>query len=241
MIFFLLVLLWLLPSEAGVLTNGNKFSTFFWTAEKTTDTVKYGCYAYAHIAGVETNKYRTVFWLNYSWWEQLFLSPYMLFSITSNNGKPVAITRTQKHYDSTEWLTGFKRIGTNDSIKFYFPLLPVSSNYGRYDYFTVNVNDTADLEFYGAGDSVMVGTFVHKLPGPTGSVNILARNAIIVELTKSNPFRIKSLRFDATKLDLIKSYLTYDLTIFKKNVAWYGVDVIDNHVKIKGKGMGFSH
>jgi hypothetical protein len=104
-------------------------------------------------------------------------------------------------------------------------MLPQTVKYGKYDYFTVSVNDTLALQFYGAGDSTMVGTFVHKKPTVHGAINILARNAFIVELTNANPFRIKSIRCNGTHIKLLNSYLKFNLTRLKNNVAWYGIDI----------------
>lgn len=159
---------------------------------------------------------------------------YMPTIITFNNAKPNVINNCSDHFSNVEWFTGFKSLVYNDSliisydsIRFYFPLLPLDQSYGRYDYFTIDVDDSCDLEFYGAGDSIMVGTFVHKKPDSLGVVNILGRNAFIVELTNSNPIRISSIRCDWKYDSLIKIFLQFPLDSLKKDATLYGIDILD--------------
>ena len=132
----------------------------------------------------EQNGYVSTFWLSgYTWWQKLFSNTYIKITLNTEPSQPTRVTRASGHFQNIEWLTGFHRDGSDDHIRFFFPILPNGSGFGRYDYFTVDVNDTLDLEFYGAGDSIMVGSFVHKKPDNNGAVNILGRNAIIVELS----------------------------------------------------------
>ena len=152
---------------------------------------------------------------------------YMSAIITISKNKPTAITNAPDHLENSEWFTGFKHRNSSDSICFYFPLLSMDKPFGRYDYFTVDVDSLLDLEFYGAGDSIMVGTFVHKKPDSIGAINILGRNAFIVELTNSNPLRISSIRCDGLFDSLITLYLKYNLDSLKKDAAWYGIDILD--------------
>ena len=152
---------------------------------------------------------------------------YMPVNVVFSKTKPTKITRCPDHFKNVEWITGIRTTAYKDSVNFYFPLLPMNQNYGRYDYFTVDVDDSLDLEFYGAGDSIMVGTFVHKKPGPSGAVNILGRNAMIVEITKANPLRIKSFRCNGKMDSLLSVFLRFPLDSLKKDAAWYGLDILD--------------
>ena len=219
------------------LSKGTIFASFFWT-QGANDSVKNGCHGYTKINSVstETGRYSSTFWLsNSSLWQKMFNNTYVTTVITTSNGKPAEITAASNHFSSVEWFTSFERTCSNDILQFYFPLLPQDAGYGRYDFFTVKVNDTTDLEFYGANDSIMVGTFVHKKPHPTGAVNILARNAFIVELTNANPLRIKSIRCNGSYRSLLTAYLKFNLDTLKRNGAWYGIDISDtvtNHPKI---------
>ena len=217
-------------SFGGIIPN-NAFKAFFWTMNTSNDTVKNGCYGYTQvdsIASTETDtKLKSSFWLTYEWWHIRFKMSYMPTEVKISKAKPAAITRSPAHFVNTSWFTGFKRADSSDSIVFYFPMLLQTQNYGRYDYFTVDVDSLCDLEFYGAGDSIMVGTFVHKKPDARGAVNILGRNAFIVELTKANPFRIKSVRCNGAFDSLISKYLKFPLDSLKKDAGWYGVDILD--------------
>jgi hypothetical protein len=216
---------------------GSTQKAFFWTA--TSDTgVKSGCFGYSKINSVatvaNTTTYSSSFWFpTYTWWQTLFPQTYLTCAMDIQNSQPAAITRAPNHFSTVPWFTGFKRTDTAQSLKFLFPLLPQNTAYGRYDYFTVNADTGADLEFYGAGDSIMVGTFVDKKPASNGAVNILARNAFIVELTKSNPLRIRSIRCNGTFRDRISSYLGYPLTKLSKTAAWYGIDFIDTSSNVQ--------
>lgn len=199
---------------------------FFWTQDSSIDSVKNGCYGYVKIES--NNNYKTTLWLEYNWWNLLFPKIYLPCEINCSDTQPTDVKRSPNHFASSPWLSGFKRTDTTGQIiHFLFPLLPQNMSYGRYDYFSVDVNDTSELEFYGAGDSIMVGTFVHKLPDSRGAINILARNAFIIGLTKGNPLRISSIRCDAHFEPMISSFLDINLTKFKENVAWYGIDIID--------------
>lgn len=211
--------------------QGNKLAAFFWTQKAENDSFKHGCYAYSHVVGIDSSsnnsvKYVSNFWLNYTWWKVLFGKTFVKIDILNSRSKPASCTQSLNHFNNIEWLTGFTDNITRDTIQFYFPLLPVNINYGRYDYFTINVNDTVEIQFYGAGDSIMVGTFLHKNGDERGATKILGRNAIIIELTSSNVFRIKSVRFNAEYKDLINAYLKFDLNRFKSDEGWYGVDII---------------
>jgi len=231
----LLFLFLLISSISGYLNPKDAFRAFFWTQENN-DSLKHGCYGYVQVDSVVetefTLNYLSSFWLTYDWWHIRFKMSYLPTMINYSKTKPVAITRSSGYFKDVEWLTGFKQANSKDSsgfdsIQFYFPLLPLGQQYGRYDYFTIDVDNKLDLEFYGAGDSIMVGTFVHKEPAANGAVNILGRNAFIVELTNSNPLRIKSLRCQGIFDSLLTIYLKFPLDSLKKDADWYGVDILD--------------
>lgn len=226
--FFVLVFLFV--SVVFAFYPNNAFKAFFWTQGEN-DSLKHGCYGYAQIDSILTSpsvsKLSSLLWLTYEWWFIRFKTSYVPTEITIHNTKPDAIVRCPNHFDNVEWFTGFSRTNSSDSIKFYFPLLPLGQNYGRYDYFTVDVDSLLDLEFYGAGDSIMVGTFVHKQPDARGAVNILGRNAVIVELTNANPFRIKSVRCNGDFDSLLTIFLKFDLSSLKQGAKWYGIDLLD--------------
>jgi hypothetical protein len=148
--------------------------------------------------------------------------------ITVRKNKPAEITRSSNHFSNIPWFESFERKDSLDIFKFYFPLLPLNTLYGRYDYFTVDVDSVLDLEFYGAGDSIMAGTFVNKKPTNSGTIDIKARNAIIVELTNSNFTRIKRISFDSTHASFISTYMGYNFAKIANNSASYGIQIIDN-------------
>jgi hypothetical protein len=214
----------------GGLNQKNAFKVFFWTASDV-DTVKTGCYGYIQIDSISSsptqNFYHTSFWLTYDWWFLRFEGAYVPATITCNKEQPSVITMSPDHFLNVEWFSGFKLDNTNDSLQFYFPLLPQTTNYGRYDYFMVDVDSLRELQLYGAGDSIMVGTFIQKKPGDNGGTVLLGRNAFIVELTDSNPFRIKSLRCQGNFDSLLNQYLKFPLDTLKKDAFWYGVDILD--------------
>ena len=203
--------------------------SFFWTKDAD-ETVQRGCYGYTKIGNYSEKDggYLSTFWLtNYEWWQKLFVNTYITITVRTEQGQPSKVTRASDHFKDVEWLTGFNRNGADDNIRFYFPLQPQAKPFGRYDYFTVDVNDTLDLEFYGADDNCMVGTFIHKKPDERGAVNILGRNAIIVELTDANPIRISTIRCNGEYKALLNAYLNYDLDKFAKDKEWYGISIID--------------
>lgn len=225
------ILIILITTNLFAFSQNNAFKAFFWTQETDQDSLKHGCYGYNRIDSVYSTskefKLFSLFWLTYNWWHLKFKMAYMPAIITISKNKPTAITNGADHLKNSEWFTGFKRNDSSDSIRFYFPLLPTNQPFGRYDYFTIDVDSLLDLEFYGAGDSIMVGTFVHKKPDDRGAINILGRNAFIIELTNSNSLRIKSVRCDGQFDSLITLYLKYDLDSLKKDAAWYGIDILD--------------
>jgi len=227
-IFFVVLIA---SSIYGSLNPGDAFRAFFWTMDSANDTAKSGCYGYNQIDSIipsqNSNKLLSSFWLTYDWWHLRFKMSYMPAEITLSDSIPVNISRSSNHFRDVKWFTSFKRTGSTDSITFYFPLLPQGQAYGRYDYFTIDVDSLLDLEFYGAGDSIMVGTFVHKEPAANGAVNILGRNVFIVELTQSNPFRISSVRCSGAFDSLLSIFLKFPLDSLKEDAAWYGVDILD--------------
>lgn len=217
-------------------------NAFFWTANSL-DSLKYGCYGYSKTTSVITSetelRYTSVIGLpRYEWWNAMFPSTRIKTEIAVSRRIPASVTRCPNHFRESEWITGVTHVNGDgrvvDSIRFIFPMLPASIKYGRYDYFTVTVNDTLDLEFYGAGDSIMVGTFVDRRPSANGALNIIARNAIIVELTNGNNLRIKSVRFNGAFNEINFLYLGYDLNLFKSNQKMYGFDILKNAVSVSG-------
>jgi hypothetical protein len=234
------------PARQSVAT-GNAIKAFFWT-QVSDSAQKTGCYGYTKLgdpaASPTENRFASTFWFpTYGWWHALFPQSYLPCTMTISKAQPGIITRDPEHFSDIPWFTGFSRSDTAESIRFFFPLLPQTTTYGRYDYFTVDADSATDLEFYGAGDSIMVGTFVAKEPAANGAVDILARNAFIVELTQSNPLRISSIRCNGQFRDRISAFLGYDLSRFSKTAAWYGIDLIDttsppmitvHSIKIKG-------
>lgn len=207
------------------------FNSFFWTKDANED-VQRGCYGHTKTGeySKDAGGYLSTFWLtNYEWWQKLFVNTYITITVRTEQGQPSQVTRASGHFEDVEWLTGFTRNGSDDNIRFFFPLHSQAKPFGRYDYFTVDVNDTLDLEFYGAGDSIMVGTFVHKQPDERGAVNILGRNAIIVELTDANPLRINTIRCNGEYKSLLNTYFNYDLDKFAKDKEWYGISITDTN------------
>jgi len=194
------------------------FHSFFWT-KNADETVQRGCYGYTKIGNYSEKDggYLSTFWLtNYEWWQKLFVNTNIAITVRTEQGQPTKVTRASDQFKNVEWLTGFTRNGSDDNVRFYFPLLPQAKPFGSYDYFTVDVNDTLDLEFYGAGDSIMVGTFVHKKPDERGAVNILGPDAIIIELSTANPLRINTIQCNGEYKSLLNTYLNYDLDEFAK-------------------------
>lgn len=227
-----LLLLFLFSFNAhGVLKVNYAFKAFFWTMDSAKSANKNGCYGYSQVDSVQSsdtehNHYSSL-WLTYSWWHIRFKMSYMPIDLIYSKTKPQKITRCPNHFLNVEWISGINSTAYKDSIRFYFPILPMNQLYGRYDYFTVDVDDSLDIEFYGAGDSIMVGTFVHKKPDARGAVNILGRNAIIIELSKSNPLRVKSIRCDGKQDSLLNIFLRFPLDSLKKDMGWYGLDILD--------------
>ena len=227
------------------LAAGSPFNGFFWTQAED-GGVRSGCYGHLSIDGEGVNssgatRYPSTFWLEskYDWWKNFFPGLYLSSSIIINEDDPPEIINKSEHLSDCAWFRGFERTDSAGyALQFLFPLLPQNEQYGRYDYFTVKVDDTLNLEFYGAGDSIMAGSFVHKDPDSNGVVRILARNAFVVELTKSNPLRIKSIRCNAEFEEYLTWYLKYDLKKLKNGVAWYGMDFIDTSVTIPKPYVG---
>lgn len=225
------ILIIFITTNLFAFSQNNAFKVFCWTQETNQDNFKRGCYGYNRIDSIysttEEFKLFSLFWLTYNWWHLKFKMAYMPATITISKNKPIAIKNGSDHLQNSEWFTGFKQNNSSDSIRFYFPLLPINKSFGRYDHFTVDIDSLLDLEFYGAGDSIMVGTFVHKKPDAQGVINILGRNAFIVELTNSNSLRIKSVRCNGQFDSLITLYLKYNLNFLKKDAVWYGIDILD--------------
>jgi len=210
------------------------FAWYSVTTEK--DTTKHGCYGFAKINMEKQGK--TTLWFNYSWWNVLFPFTYLQCKTNISDIVPdsTIILRKPDHFINTTWFNSFERLDTvNQEINFKFPILPQGTKYGRYDYFSSKVDSLMDLEFYGAGDSIMVGTFVAKAPDSRGAINILGRNAFILELTNNNPLRIRSVRCNAKYDTLLIKYLNYDLKKFtsksadKNNIGWYGIDILESN------------
>lgn len=202
---------------------GDTLTSFFWFQNEGDSTIQ-GCESYLIIEESEGNILNSTFWMTkYQWWQKMFPDVNIKFDIFINDTTPNSVTQHCSNFNNAQWTERIKH--NNDSINFVFPV--IDNQYGRYDYYTVSVNDTMGINFYGAGDSIMVGTFVHKEPDSIGAINILARNAIIVELTNSNSTRIKSIRFNWQFKAQLTEYLKYDFETFKSDADWYGVTITD--------------
>lgn len=219
----------------GGFSQGDAFKAFFWY-KMNDDSLKHGCYGYLQIDSVSSSSdedtYFSTLWLTYEWWFLRFNGAYTSTKIIITKNKSSKITRCSDHFNDVEWFSSFKVVNTSDtlpddSLNFYFPMLPQGKAYGRYDYLTVDIDSLLDLEFYGAGDSIIVGTFVHKMPDSIGAVNILGRNAFIIELTQGNPLRISSIRCQGAFDSLLTLLLKFPLDTFKSDQDWYGINILD--------------
>ena len=225
---------WIKSSAAvvPVFNTGDSYCSFFWT-QTTNEVAKYGYYGITKITGVDQSGASTIYSAKFrvdrcSWWQSLVMNIYGNINFVFNNTKPDSIDLCSSKFAAVSWLRSIT--GATDSnaysIRFYFPVLPKDQPYSRYDYFTVLFNDSMDVQFQGISDSIITGSFINKrIPGST--TMIYAKNAIAIQTTSANAFRIRSIQINGVYEKLVSSYLRFDLSALKKNAAYFGFNVID--------------
>jgi hypothetical protein len=166
--------------------------------------------------------------LNCSWWLSLVANIFSSINLLFENTKPDSIGLCSSRFATTSWLHSIN--GSTDSngyvIRFYFPVLPIGQPYGRYDYFSIKLNDTMDIQFQSDADSVLTGSFISKR-GVGKPTKLYAKNAISIQTTSANPMRIRSIQINGAYEKLVSSYLGFDLSKLKTGAAFYGLDFVD--------------
>lgn len=216
-----------IAANGPALKIGDYFSSFFW-AQFSGDSLHYGYYGLTTITGAVAGTASTTFSAT------LQMSNYPLsngstgtvngpLNFVFDNSKPDSIGLCSSKFALVSWLHSIKN-GT-DAIRFYFPILPIGQAYNLYDYFSIKLNDTMDLQFQGVADSVLAGSFISNVAGKPAT--IYAKNAIAILTTSANVLRIRSIQINGAYEKLDSSYLNFDLAGLASSAAFYGIDVID--------------
>ena len=219
-------------SAAHALSAGDSYCSFFWT-QPAGGASKIGYYGVLKIggkgqgAGFTTDS--ATFRLDRSpWWQRIVANVNANIEFSFSTAKPGSIDLCAAKFAPVPWLLSIT--GGIDAaeyaIRFLFPVLPIGQNYGRYDYFTIRLNDTMDIHFQGIDDTTLTASFVNRrIPG--SKTTIYAKNAITVRTTSTNSFRIRDIQIDGAYERLVSAYLRFDLSSLSKGAAFYGLNLID--------------
>ncbi|MBN1981003.1 MAG: hypothetical protein JW795_05695 [Chitinivibrionales bacterium] len=223
----------LIAAKAPVYKPGDSLYTFLWN-QSLTDQNDYGYYVLGKITDTIRNKDSITCNAKYSilqlpWWKQQIPADSGTINFIFWDGKPPSVLSCSKRFDSTYWLCAINKIQkpTNNTIRFYFPILPSNQAYALYNYFTVKYNDTMNIEFQVVSDSVVTGSFVNKKSVGNEKTILYAKNAIVIKTTAAFPLRIKTVHIDAAFASLVSSYIGFDLVALKKDVRYYGVEALN--------------
>lgn len=219
------------PVDSSVLKNGDAIYSFFWT-RSATGTNNYGYYGLVNIISGQTKsatdesigKFRLD---RSSWWLKLVTNASSDITIVFQNEKPDSVSRCSGKFTSVPWFSTI--LGQTDTasylMRFYFPILPQTQSYRQYDFFSIRINDSTDLQFHAVSDTSFTGSFISN--GVGKATTIRAKNAFTILTTTRNALRIKKIEINGAHESYASSYLGFDLSSLKNNAAYYGLDIID--------------
>jgi len=164
-----------------------------------------------------------------------------LLEITFINSSPENIVHCSPTYKSCIWLHKFtlpKSYMGIDSLCFNFPVPDQSSPYRKYDYFTIALNDSIHLQYQGVEDSIFMGSFINHKRRTEPDKWLVAKGAIMVQVSNAAPFKIKSIQMAAKYNDLLVQYLKCDLySALGTKRDYFGIDFIENTTVIGVKNV----
>jgi hypothetical protein len=222
-------------SAVSALSTGDSYCSFFWT-QSTGDTFKIGYYGVLKIGSQSQGALFTTDSATFrldrsSWWQRTVANVNTNIEFVFSTAKPDSIDLCSAKFAPVPWLQSItgKTDTAEYAIRFLFPVLPIGQNYGRYDYFTVRLNDTMEIHFQGINDTTLTASFVNqRIPGSI--TKIYAKNAITVRTTATNSFRIRNIQIDGAYERFVSAYLRFDLSSLKKNAGFYGLALIDTTI-----------
>lgn len=220
----------------AVFNPGDSLYSFFWTLTPP-EAVNRGYYGLATIIaknqGTNITTYQAKLDLKgFPLWRTLFGNSGYDMTLTFFNSKPDSIERCSNRFNSIPWLrsmSGYAE-GKDYLIRFFFPVLPVSQPYTLYDYFTVLINDTMCIEFQVISDSTIIGSFINNRKTGNGKTVIYAKDAIAIQTTIKNSFRIKSIQINGTYEKLASGYMGFSLSNLNSNASYYGINLLDTTI-----------
>ena len=225
-ILFTLLFVYCFSTNSSAVNPGDSIAVFFWTLNQPDTTARgySGSITFNNTAssGDDTSCEGNLELREYSLWQSLFDSDGYDLSLNFSGSKPGLIGRSSNRFQNTRWLTSVN--SGNDTIRFFFPVLPTDQEYVLYDHFEVAVNDTMSLEFQVIADSTIVGTFRNNRANGNSRTIIYARDAIAIRTTRGNSMRIRSIQINGDHREMVSQYLGYDLTQLSQTVTYYGLD-----------------
>jgi hypothetical protein len=211
---------------------GDFFAPYFWTeASDTSKPVGYSGLIRVSDQINDTNFLADFKIYDTQWWQGVVPDIHKKIKIIFSNQKPDSVTRCSEKFKSALWLRSFKdSTGSkaDSSLRFYFPILPRNQSYNLYDFFSIKLSDTMNLQFQGVQDSLLVGSFSRQVSGePTF---LYAKNAIAIQTTAANSLRIKKVQILGKYEKYVSLYMHFRLSILVDNATYYGTESIDTTV-----------
>jgi hypothetical protein len=234
---FLLIIILIFNLHADNLVKvGDYFFSYFWTMKDTTQSSGYYGLSVVSNQLDDTNLLMKFKVTDLQWWQSVVSNPNKKIKMTFSSSKPDSVEICSGKFSSALWIrsiwdsTGSK---ADSSLRFYFPIIPKSQSYNLYDYFSIKLNDTMNLQFQGIQDSVFMGSFIRRISGqPT---YLYAKNAIAIVTTAANDLRIRSIQVNGKYEKLVSSYLKFHLSSLVDSAYYYGLDIVDTIIPIATK------
>ena len=250
-IYLLCVLLLLIKTTAHSQNLPFKINdslcAFSWTQIQT-DTLKKGYYSLTQIVGIDSTQtaltYSTEMRIVRSfWWQRPLgnvanaIKPMTLAFIKN---KPDSIRDCSPRFLSKLWTHTLSSPSQPlpYTIRFYFPVLPMSENYYKFDYFTVTINDTMNLDFQCVADSIFIGSFTLNDVQSIKKTKIYAKDAIVLHTTKAQALRIGSVYVNSEHISLISQYIGLSLSaLISDNVRFAGILSVNSTSGVDAKNV----
>ncbi len=212
---------------------GEKISFFAW--KRTADqSANYGYYGLAEVTGSQSQgSAETVGAVSeiqgMPKWLELITDRYADTRLVIDDRKPASVANCSDTYDACPWIRSISLIldGGARDCRFEFPLLRQAGGFNQYDYFTITVDDSLDLQFHCVEDNVLMGSFLNTKYRDEPDRWLAGKAAIRALIDTASALGIGTIELDGRYRDLLQTYLGVNLNEFDPDADFYGIDFLD--------------
>ncbi len=219
-------------SAAGEFSAGQNISFFAWKrdAAQEQNAGYYGLTEITRVASAAADTIEAVTEIQgMPFWLELITSRFADTRLVIDHHKPATVKNCSQKYETCRWLRSVRL--TLDAgerhCRFEFPLLNQPDAFNQYDYFTVQVNDSLDLQFHAVADSLLMGSFLNTQYRSDPDKWLCGKAAVRIRTDAATALGVRYIELDARYRDLLAIYTGLDIHQFDQNAAFFGVELLD--------------